>query len=363
MEKELLGVYVSSHPLQQMAVDLTGVITCTCGELGEAHVGKPVVLAGNVVRVNQISTKKGDRMAFVTLEDLQGQCDVVVFPRTWEESKELWVQDRIVLVRGKAEKRGESVNVLCDAAQTYVTRALAADEGDPYAALRAAPLFLDGNGHGRSAAASRPQVDVASSRSHGAHAAAEDQSYGDDNGHTSDDDNPFTLEEPEWLREAPPAWEGERRERRETGEVVNGERSTVNEEPESTRARNVSNPTAPAADSPVSQSLRDGSESPNHPVTQSPSHPVPLPSAPHEICVTMQRTPDAERDKRLLAWVVEVLKAKPGPDRFCIVLRKNGAAVQLDFPNDTTTWTPALEQQLVRRLGVGSVEVREIGDR
>ncbi|MEI2688694.1 MAG: DNA polymerase III subunit alpha [Anaerolineae bacterium] len=107
MEKELLGVYVSSHPLQQMAVDLSGVVTCTCGELGEAHVGKPVVLAGNVVRVNQITTKKGDRMAFVTLEDLQGQCDVVVFPRTWEETKELWVQDRIVLVRGKAEKRGE----------------------------------------------------------------------------------------------------------------------------------------------------------------------------------------------------------------------------------------------------------------
>jgi two-component sensor histidine kinase len=88
-----------------------------------------------------------------------------------------------------------------------------------------------------------------------------------------------------------------------------------------------------------------------------------LSSAPREIRVTVQRTPDAERDKRLLSWVVEVLKAKPGPDRFCIVVRKNGAAVQLDFPNDTTTFTPALEQQLVRRLGVGSVEVREEGGR
>jgi DNA polymerase-3 subunit alpha len=352
MEKELLGVYVSSHPLQQMAVDLTGVITCTCGELGEAHVGKPVVLAGNVVRVNQISTKKGDRMAFVTLEDLQGQCDVVVFPRTWEETKEIWVQDRIVLVRGKAEKRSESVNVLCDSVQNYVTRALAADEGDPYAALRAAPLFVDGNGHGRSAAASRPQVDDAPSRSHDAHAAAEDRGYGDDNGHTSDDDNPFTLEEPEWLREAPAAWEGE---------MVNGERLTVNGElgvahvePTSGAAMpRVDAPTRPSPSHPVTLSLRDGSQSPSHPVT--------LPSAPREIRVTVQRTPDAERDKRLLAWVVEVLKAKPGPDRFCIVLRKDGSAVQLDFPNDTTTFTPALEQHLVRRLGIGSVEIREGG--
>jgi DNA polymerase III subunit alpha len=339
MEKELLGVYVSSHPLQQMAVDLTGVITCTCGELGEAHMGKPVVLAGNVVRVNQISTKKGDRMAFVTLEDLQGQCDVVVFPRTWEETKDLWVQDRIVLVRGKAEKRGESVNVLCDAVQNYVTRALAADDGDPYATLRAAPLFVDGNGHSRSSAAPRPPLDLAPPRSTSLRIAdaAEDLSYGDDNGVSSDDDNRFALEEPEWLREAPAAWDGEPRERRETGEMVNGEPRTAREQPLSAAAE-------PEED---------------HPVTLSPGHPVTLSSTPREIRVTVQRTPDAERDKRLLGWVVDQLRAKPGPDRFCIVVRKNGAAVQLDFPNDTTTWTPALEQQLVRRLGVGSVEVRE----
>ena len=210
MEKELLGVYVSSHPLQQMAVDLTGVITCTCGELGEAHVGKPVVLAGNVVRVNQITTKKGDRMAFVTLEDLQGQCDVVVFPKTWEETKDLWVQDRIVLVRGKAEKRSESVNVLCDSVQDYITRASAADEGDPFAGLRAAPVFTDGNGHGRPAAAPlRPPV-LAPARSAGLRIAdaAEDLSYGDDSGAGSEDDSPWALEEPEWLREAPAAWAG-----------------------------------------------------------------------------------------------------------------------------------------------------------
>lgn len=385
MEKELLGVYVSSHPLQQMAVDLTGVITCTCGELGEAHVGKPVVLAGNVVRVNQISTKKGDRMAFVTMEDLQGQCDVVVFPKTWEETKEMWVQDRIVLVRGKAEKRGESVNVLCDTVQNYVTRALAADDGDPYASLRAAPVFVDGNGHSRPPAA-RPAPSAAPPRSAGLRVAdaAEDLSYGDDAGDAPDDGSPFALEEPEWLREAPAAWEGER---------GNGERLTVNGEPEVARVEptpaavmpRVGAPTRPTpnpsgtfashpitqspnpseavASHPITQSPSPSGTVPSHLVTQSPSHPVTVSSAPREIRITVQRTPDAERDKRLLGWVVEVLKAKPGPDRFCIIVRKNGAAVQLDFPNDTTTWTAALEQQLVRRLGVGSVEVREIGKR
>jgi DNA polymerase-3 subunit alpha len=434
MEKELLGVYVSSHPLQQMAVDLSGVVTCTCGELGEAQVGKTVVLAGNVVRVNQITTKKGDRMAFVTLEDLQGQCDVVVFPRTWEETKELWVQDRIVLVRGKAEKRGEGINVLCDTVQTYVTRALAADESDAYAALRAAPLFVDGNGHGRPAAGPAPVAAAAPRSGLRLADAAEELSYGDEGGDGAANDSPFALEEPEWLRDAPAMWEGVGGERstvngerstvggersavngerstvngerstvngersavggersavggerstvngerstvngerstvggerstvggeRSTvgGErsTVNGERSTVGGEPDAARPEDASAP------SPQPPAL---AQHPQPPVlAQHPQSSRSTPS-PREIRVTMQRTPDAERDKRLLAWVVEALKAKPGPDRFCIVVRKNGAAVQLDFPNDTTTFTPALEQQLVRRLGVGSVEVRGDGDR
>jgi hypothetical protein len=357
-----------------------------------------VVLAGNVVRVNQISTKKGDRMAFITLEDLQGQCDVVVFPRTWEETKDLWAQDRIVLVRGKAEKRGESVNVLCDTVQNYVTRATAADDGDPYAGLRAAPVFVDGNGHSRPPAA-RPAPAITPPRSTGLRLAdaAEDLSYGDDSGEAADDGNPFVLEEPEWLREAPAAWEGER----VNGErlAVNGERLMVNGEPRTAREEPLSVAAVPQVDHSITRTLNSSeaassrpvtqspdpagtvpshpvtqspnssqavsshpiAQSPNHPITQSPNHLVTMPSAPREIRVTVQRTPDAERDKRLLGWVVEVLKAKPGPDRFCIVVRKNGAAVQLDFPNDTTAWTPALEQQLVRRLGVGSVEVRHSG--
>ena len=193
MEKELLGVYVSSHPLQQMVVDLTGVITCTCGELNDNYVGKGVVLAGNIVRVNQITTKKGDRMAFVTLEDLQGQCDVTVFPKTWEETKDFWQQDKIVVVRGKAEKRGEKISVLCESVQDYVERAIAADDEDRSASLRSQPAFSNGNG------VRQPVASFKASRSYD-----EDNGSGEDNPFGSEDqDSPFVLEEPEWMREAP----------------------------------------------------------------------------------------------------------------------------------------------------------------
>ena len=171
MEKELLGVYVSSHPLQQMVVDLTGVITCTCGELDDTFVGKGVVLAGNVVRVNQITTKKGDRMAFVTLEDLQGQCDVTIFPKTWEETKAFWQQDKIVVVRGKAEKRGEKLSVLCELVQDYVVRAVAADDEARPASMRSQPVFVAGNGN------RQPVASFKSSRSYD-----EDNSFGEELG-------------------------------------------------------------------------------------------------------------------------------------------------------------------------------------
>ncbi|MER2599293.1 MAG: DNA polymerase III subunit alpha [Caldilineales bacterium] len=308
MEKELLGVYVSSHPLQQMAVDLTGIITCTCGELSDEQVGKSVVLAGSIVRTNQITTKKGDRMAFVTLEDLQGQCDVVVFPRTWEESKDLWVQDRIVLVRGKAEKRGESVNVLCDAVQTYVTINSAANDEDPYAALRQSPSFSNG-----SPSAAYHHLPAAPSQQRLAESA--DFSYSEVwQGAEAAGENLFTLEEPDWLREAP------------SGGVM----------------------PVPAATAPAAPARQ-----------QAP--PAPPPPAPaRQIVITVQRTPDVERDKTLLSWVVEQLRKTAGQDRFCIVIRKNSSAVRLDFPNDRVVFTAELQQKLVLKLGTGSIAIHEL---
>ncbi|MCO6450763.1 MAG: DNA polymerase III subunit alpha, partial [Caldilineales bacterium] len=113
-EKELLGVYVSAHPLERVTANYQHVITCLCNEV-EERVGRGVVLAAMIAAVRYHYTKKGDRMAFVTVEDLQGQCDVTVFPRTLEEIPErLLEQGAVVLVRGKVEKRNDRVSVLAD---------------------------------------------------------------------------------------------------------------------------------------------------------------------------------------------------------------------------------------------------------
>jgi DNA polymerase-3 subunit alpha len=113
-EKDLVGVYVSEHPLTRVESRLSDVISGYVGALGEETPGQQVVVTGIVQRVHRHITKKGNEMAFVTLEDVQGSCDVVVFPSVWEDTKDLWLPEGIVVVSGKVDSsKGEEPNLLC----------------------------------------------------------------------------------------------------------------------------------------------------------------------------------------------------------------------------------------------------------
>jgi len=127
-EKELLGVYAANHPMQGLGIDMSKIVTCYCNELSEEHHDKNVILAGMISDVRVINTKKGDQMAFVNLEDLQGKCEVVVFPRTYAEVKEQLVPDTVVVMKGKAQTREGQTNLLVDSIQTYVEQAIASGE-------------------------------------------------------------------------------------------------------------------------------------------------------------------------------------------------------------------------------------------
>ena len=118
-EKELLGVYSISHPLLQIDVDLKKVTTCSCAELDERYDGKGVTLAGMITGVRTINTKKGDAMAFVQLEDLQGACEAVFFPKTYAEYKDKLVSDTVIIVKGKAQTREGETSLLAEIVQTH----------------------------------------------------------------------------------------------------------------------------------------------------------------------------------------------------------------------------------------------------
>ncbi len=106
-EKELLGTYLSKHPLADMERDLLarGITSTTIGQHTTEMPGQVLKLVGMVQRVRRITTKKGAMMAFVTMEGPGGATDVVVFPRTYESYNPLLIPNRVLVVCGKLDNR------------------------------------------------------------------------------------------------------------------------------------------------------------------------------------------------------------------------------------------------------------------
>ncbi len=129
-ERELLGVYSISHPLQNLGAELARYTTCSCAELDERYDGRGVTLAGLITSVRTLTTKKGDLMAYVMLEDLQGSSEVVVFPKSFAEYRDKLVLDAVVMIKGTAQTRNGQTNLLADVVQTHFDRIVSTgDEG------------------------------------------------------------------------------------------------------------------------------------------------------------------------------------------------------------------------------------------
>ena len=108
-ERELLGVYLSEHPLKQFE-DVLSSQAQPINRLSQAMDGKKITVGGIITSVREISTKNNQRMAFVQLADSGGQIELVLFPGVFEKTVALWQPDKIVLVRGKGSTRGRSGN-------------------------------------------------------------------------------------------------------------------------------------------------------------------------------------------------------------------------------------------------------------
>jgi len=116
-EKELLGMYVSEHPLSEFShIWEKGRVTSTSNIFPEA-VGKSIKIAGIITKIQKITTKNGSQMAFVRLEDIDGGIEVVVFPKVLEAANDILQKDKLVLVKGKVSEKDKVVKILADQIQ------------------------------------------------------------------------------------------------------------------------------------------------------------------------------------------------------------------------------------------------------
>jgi DNA polymerase III subunit alpha len=108
LEKELLGLYLSDHPLRRISAELAKLSDTQAVEVTSALQDNEVRVAGLVREVRRVVTRKGQIMAYATLEDLTGTVDVVLFPRVFEQTRLLFEPDKVVVIQGKVDSRAGS---------------------------------------------------------------------------------------------------------------------------------------------------------------------------------------------------------------------------------------------------------------
>jgi DNA polymerase-3 subunit alpha len=103
-EKEMLGIYVSDHPLADIAHIITGARTISLADAAEAADGASGWFAGIVTKTERIATRAGKLMGTLTLEDLEGSMDAVLFPQVYERYRDSVKEDAVIRIRAKVEE-------------------------------------------------------------------------------------------------------------------------------------------------------------------------------------------------------------------------------------------------------------------
>ncbi len=338
-EKELIGLYLSDHPLHRHADALVETVTVLSGDIDESKAGLPVTMAGLVTSVRTLVTKKGATMAFVKIEDLQGDLELTLFPRTFEATRDLWKVDRVVLVQGKVEFRGDRAQVLVDHAQPYDPDGVDADAAA--ADLPTAPVWRV-PARPAAAAVVNGTLDMAwsSREAGGVNGVADSGAGGPGARHAvplpngtgvaagTADDGPL------------PAW------------VTDTER-VLAAMPDAAPAPATA--IASAVDIAPAVDVAPAPDGPPPPVAP-PAPPAPAatqrPDGPtYHLEVRLPAGHDEGAAIGLLSDVFNLLVGFSGPDRFSVILPNGHDLVELEFPNNTTRYCVDLLRKLSAIVG------------
>jgi DNA polymerase III subunit alpha len=332
-ERELIGTYVTEHPLADSLQHLQDRVTRHSASFVDTDNGQQAVVAGLVTYVRPHTAKSGKAMGFAGIEDLYGTVELTLFPRTWDTYGGMLEKDKVVLVWGKAEVReGTSPKLLVDKISTSVDVARSADDdrrGQYFAGIdrydsddeqravdeAATEEYFSNIGFG-----SAPPAAVTPASDPVAAAAVDDTPA-----------VPDTLEPFDAGEDTPPMPV----ESAAVSEQSAAERAAPTEPPQPAEPYYV----VPPAVNPHPAAQGEGLLAWSEPLT-----------------VSIHRSGDARSDIAKLEAALQTLRGSPGTQPFVIILRNGGAGdALLDFPNDSTGDSPDLRARLVRLLGPGCV--------
>ena len=351
-ERELVGLYISDHPLSTVMDTLRRNVTHFAQELGDADHQERVIVAGIVTKIRHHQTKNGKPMAFATIEDTQGAIDLVVFPRTWKKFAELIQFDEIILVKGKVDAQGGEPKILVDHISTNITYVQSRKQNEPQPEAQPSsrlPVPAEGSAEDAGGAESKPpepqQVPQQEPTSH----LQEGEQTGPD--HSPPETSGSSEPEPQSSRVPPPPdtfpddWgdqaastNGDAEQGRQPDRQGQAEIETQPPKEKAEKSKPPVQDQQPARDSRF-QLDED---------------------ARYLVTIILQGTGDKTRDNLRLRQVYGTLISYPGEDRFAFQILENNSRHLLEFPNSTTNLTKKLYLHLQDLVGKNQVRIEKM---
>ncbi len=372
-ERELIGLYVSDHPLTPYLPTLQRKVSYFSGQLGTANPGDKVTVAGMVTRFRNHQTKKGDPMGFVTLEDIQGQIELVIFPRAWEKYGTLVTPDRVLLAEGKVDSTSGDPKILVDRlSEVFMEVGSGGEEIDPY--LSYLPEEENGNTFDYGQANETPA------------APPPPEPEGPLMGNPLDDDWDFLPPPPDpvdWNQSAAADSQAKIAEPSADGkasyaadlpatampvtEISDSGAAAVPAEREAAAPIAVDVLAREKALSAEAAKISTAVLDPV-PVVEEMRYLVePLATGANEdsdqirmVKVILRSCGDKKKDVLRVKRVHGMLRSSPGRDKFALQVFEGGKRYLLEFPNETTGIRPELLQALTLMVGEGNVNVEKI---
>ncbi|MDZ4385516.1 MAG: OB-fold nucleic acid binding domain-containing protein, partial [Candidatus Moranbacteria bacterium] len=112
-EKELMGLYISDHPAREYK-DYFAQMGVPIKNINASHVGQNISVGGVIAKIHKIYLKTQKTMLFVTIEDMDGAMEILVFPKVLDATGAVWEEDKVVLASGKISDKDGNFKILCD---------------------------------------------------------------------------------------------------------------------------------------------------------------------------------------------------------------------------------------------------------
>jgi len=299
-EHELLGIYLSDHPLTPYMPVIRKRASHLIIQLREAPHQSEVTVGGTIGQLRTIVTKKGSEMAFATLDDIQGSVELVIFPRVWSKHAELLRSNDPLMIKGKADNEKSDPKILVDKVERIQLTEEDLASTSEESPVDYAPVSYENDDPFAG-------LDIA------------------DNGLSAGNES-IALSAEAYLAAEP------------VSETI--KRAPLNEtQPlEAVEA---------AIASPISIAQPAGALSPIKPEDS------------RILLLQLTSCGSRDRDNRRLKQIYGFLTSTPGKDRFAFICKENGQSYRLDFPNDNTNINDSLLREVKGIVGESNVIIEE----